>query len=103
MNSGRTAHIVRRDNLWDKFWYDSRGKVVVFQWPNIWLIGWVVLAFLSMVVPRGKSSDIFWWASTAVLAFWALLEIFKGVNYFRRLLGAAVLLLTIASAFNIGR
>jgi hypothetical protein len=99
VRSTRTQH---RD-LWDKIWKDRRGKTVIYQHPNILLIAWAVLAFVSMIVPRGKTSDITWWASTVVLAAWSLLEMFKGVNYFRRALGAFILLITIASAFGVGR
>jgi hypothetical protein len=102
MERDRTARRPQQD-LWDRIWRDKRGKIVIYQNPNIWLIAWAVLAFISMVVPRGKTSDIVWWASTIVLAFWALLELFRGVNYFRRALGAFILLITIAGALGLGR
>ena len=102
MEQVRSAR-TRERSLWHKIWYDRRGKIVIYQNPNIWLIGWALLAFASMIAPRGNVSDIFWWASSAVLAIWSLLELFKGVNYFRRALGLFVLLLTIASVFGVGR
>lgn len=85
---------------WDKFWKDKHGEVVVYQHPNIWLIGWVVLAFVSLFVNE-KLADILWHISLGVLAIWALLEIFKGVNYFRRTMGVVVLLLVVLAAFRI--
>lgn len=87
-------------DLWDKFWKDKEGNVVVYQHPNVFLIGWLVLALASLFT-SSKLADILWQLSLAVLAIWALLEIFKGVNYFRRSLGAFVLLLVILAAFRV--
>ena len=87
-------------DLWDKFWKDKEGNVVVYQHPNVFLIGWLVLA-LSSLFTSSKLADILWQLSLAVLAIWVLLEIFKGVNYFRRTLGVFVLLLVILAAFRV--
>jgi hypothetical protein len=92
-----------RDSVWDKIWRDKHGDIVIYQHPNVWLIGWAILACISLFVPRGTNQEVFWWLSNIVLAIWALLEIFKGVNYFRRGLGLFVLLVTIAGAFGVGR
>jgi hypothetical protein len=70
----------------------------VAQWPNLPL--WVFLV-LSIVIrasrPVGRAGAILRDAASAVLILWALDEVLRGVNPFRRLLGIAVLLLTIAT------
>lgn len=81
--------------LWDKIWRDDEGNVVIWQMPNIWLIGWAVLTFASLLFSKGLISNILTWAGEASLIIWCLLEIFKGVNYFRRFLGLAVLVYAI--------
>lgn len=86
-------------DLWDKFWKDKRGRVVVWQTPNAFLIAWAVLTLLSLFL-NGAASDILWWVAIVDLAIWSLLEIFKGVNYLRRALGIIVLVLTILSAIK---
>lgn len=86
-------------DLWDKFWKDKDGNIVVYQRPNIWLIGWVVLTMLSLFL-NGKASDYLWWGALALLTVWSLLEIFKGVNYLRRSLGVVVLVLIIMAALK---
>jgi hypothetical protein len=91
----------RRD-LWDRIWRNRRGEVVIFQTPNLWLIAWVVLTCVSVLASSRTIANTFWWLSCAVLTIWALLEVFKGVNYFRRLLGLFVLFLVVGSAFGIG-
>lgn len=77
-------------DLWNKFWKDSNGNIVIWQWPNIWLIAWAAFTFLSLIF-TGLVSKIFTWGGEAGLLIWCLLEIFKGVNYFRRLLGLLIL------------
>jgi hypothetical protein len=77
--------------VWDKIWRDDDGNVVIWQMPNVWLIGWAVLTFASLLFSKGHIANILTWAGEASLIIWCLLEIFKGVNYFRRALGIAVL------------
>ncbi len=85
--SGKLKH----QSLWDKIWRDSDGKVVIWQTPNVWLIGWAIFTFASLLFSKGLISNILSWAGEASLFVWCLQEIFKGVNYFRRMLGAVVL------------
>jgi hypothetical protein len=82
--------------VWDKIWKDKDGSVVIWQMPNAFLIGWAVLTIICLVT-SGKTSDVFGDVADASLVVWALLEIFKGVNYFRRALGVVVLIFAIAS------
>lgn len=94
-------HRYESQDWWDKFWKDKDGNVVIYSRPNALLIAWVVLTLASLFAPRGMFEAIFWWASLAVLTAWSLLEIFKGVNYFRRTLGALVLIMVILAAFKL--
>lgn len=82
--------------MWDKFWKDKHGRVVIWQWPNPYLYGWVGLTVLAMLT-HGQTADIFSILGSISLVVWALLEIFKGVNYFRRLLGLLVLVFAVAT------
>lgn len=91
---------VRPDrDLWDRIWRDKHGKIVIYQNPNPVLIGWVVLTIAS-IITAGTVYHVLWYVAEALLAVWSLLEIFKGVNYFRRALGVIVLLMTIAALFK---
>lgn len=93
--------VYQDQDLWDKFWKDKHGRVVVWQMPNVFLIGWVVLTLASLFT-NGNLATGLWWAALAVLAIWSLLEIFKGVNYLRRLLGLIVLAVIVAAIFKVG-
>jgi len=98
LSSGRHD---RRD-LWDKIWRNKQGRIVIFQMPNVWLIAWAVLTCVSLLAASHSVANTFWWLSSAVLAIWALLEIFRGANYFRRALGGFVLLMIVGGMFGIG-
>ncbi|HEX7632996.1 MAG TPA: hypothetical protein VF401_01575 [Candidatus Saccharimonadales bacterium] len=87
--------------FWDKFWKDKHGDVVVYQRPNAWIIGWLVLAIIAAFTYGGFSHAISKIA-TVVLIIWSLLELFQGVNYFRRTLGLLVLLVSVGHLFGIG-
>jgi hypothetical protein len=83
-------------SLWDKIWLDRQGRFVIWQTPNIWLIIWAVLTFASLFISGRLASDLSF-VGDIFLVIWCLLEILKGVNYFRRLLGIVVLIFTISS------
>jgi hypothetical protein len=98
LSSGRQD----RRSLWSRIWRNRHGDVVIFQMPNVWLIAWAILTCISVLAASRTMANTFWWLSSTVLVIWSLLEIFKGVNYFRRGLGLFVLALTIGSLFGIG-
>jgi hypothetical protein len=79
----------------DKFWKDKYGRTVVWQRPNLLIIVWAITAFFALFLELGTVERIFYYISYTLLMIWALLEIFQGANYFRRLLGISVLLLVI--------
>jgi hypothetical protein len=87
---------VHRRSLWDRTWKDKSGKTVLWQRPNAWLIGWAVLTTISLLFTR-RPADIISSVASLSLIIWALLEIFRGVNYYRRFLGAIVLLYAVAA------
>jgi len=89
-------------SLWDKIWRNEDGDVVIWQWPNIWLIAWAGVNFVSIFVSSRGVSKAIWWVGFVLLMVWAILEITKGANYFRRALGVAVFLLNIALAIHGG-
>lgn len=74
-----------------KFVSDKDGKVVIFQPPNLPIIGWLICMIVAMLLPIGFMKNGFMNLSGAFLFLWAYLEITNGVSGFRRLLGVAVL------------
>lgn len=100
---GRHRSMAASQSLWDKIWRDRNGNVIIYQFPNVWLIVWFVLEFVSLVVPSHSMAEgVSWWLATAALGVWSLLEIFQGANYFRRALGLLVAISTIVTVFGVG-
>ena len=61
------------------------GRLVVVQWPNVPLWIWIVATVLRLRL-----------LATVALIAWALWEVARGVNPFRRILGGLILVGTIA-------
>ncbi|MBD2297663.1 hypothetical protein H6G80_11535 [Nostoc sp. FACHB-87] len=80
------------NTLVDKTFRDRNGNIVIAQMPNLPLIVWFVTSILSLIFSTGKIHLVFDTLATGSLFTWAWLELFEGVNYFRRALGLVVLL-----------
>jgi hypothetical protein len=68
----------------------TTGKIVIVQFPNIALIAWLA-ATAAALVTTGSVHTILVYTATVALVVWAAGELLCGVNPFRQLLGAAVL------------
>ena len=78
--------------LFDKTFRDNDGNIVIAQKPNLPILVWLVATLLNLL----PTNDLIH-TGAGVLAFgalftWAWMELFQGVNYFRRTLGFIVLL-----------
>ena len=68
------------------------GRITIGQWPNLPL--WLFLGLAAagrILAPAGSVGTALRVAEGLALAWWALDEILRGVNPWRRFLGAAVL------------
>ena len=68
----------------------SSGKIVVMQWPNLPV--WIFLAALAVqyvLHPAGALGTAVTVIAALSLAWWALDELVRGANPWRRFLGAA--------------
>ena len=79
------------------FFKDKQGRIVLFQFPNLPLIVWFATLLGAKVVSTGNVHDLLNLLSFSALFFWAWLEAFYGVNYFRRALGLIVIIYSIRS------
>ncbi|OUL30508.1 hypothetical protein BV372_21720 [Nostoc sp. T09] len=84
------------NTLVDKTFRDSNGNIVIAQPPNLPLIVWIVSSLLSLIVTSGTIHTVLDVLATGSFFTWAWLELFQGVNYFRRALGLAGLIGLIA-------
>jgi hypothetical protein len=75
----------------------STGRLTVVQWPNVPLALFLLVSVVSRIVhPSGDAAMFFRVLGVVALTAWALDELVRGVNPFRRILGAAVLAATVA-------
>jgi hypothetical protein len=75
----------------DKIFRNSEGDIVLAQMPNPPLIAWGVCSGLKLLFPTGQPALGLDAIAFGALFTWAWLELFQGVNYFRRTLGLLVL------------
>ena len=74
------------------------GRMTVAQWPNVSLSVFIVLSLaLHFFNPKGGTRDVLRVFADVALLVWALDELVRGVNPFRRILGLVVIVATIAS------
>lgn len=83
--------------LFDWFCRDRRtGRITIAQFPNVPLWIFLITVGLRYVVPADSvirtTVD---WIGLAALIWWALAEVVRGVNPFRRLLGVGGIALCI--------
>jgi hypothetical protein len=74
----------------DRFFRDSDGNIVMIQPPNLPILVTFGALLLQFVFPSGKLQTGLELIAFGTLYTWAWLEIFQGVNYFRRSLGLLV-------------
>lgn len=84
----------------DKIIKDNNGRVVLWQNPNLALWSWIVLKLFGLVLENGRIKSGIEQLATATLFTWAFLEATKGVNYFRRSAGLAVLVAIVWGFFR---
>jgi hypothetical protein len=66
-------------------------QIVLLQAPNAALATYIVAIIIGRFLPPGNWLQAERAVAYGVLFTWAWMEIFSGVNYFRRALGAVVL------------
>jgi hypothetical protein len=84
------------NTLFDKTFRDIEGNVVIAQPPNLPLLVWLAATLLKLAPTGDRISVVLDVIAFGALFTWAWLELFEGVNYFRRTLGFVVLIGAIA-------
>lgn len=77
--------------LWNKLWYDSSGKLSLIELPNIPLLLAGLFWIASLLGAHTKLATTFSNLEFGFLFVWSWLEITTGKSYFRKILGAIVL------------
>ena len=81
----------------EKCYKNDKGKVTLAEIPNLPVIVWLVCVIIQKVVSTGTLHDLAGVIGFGAVFTFAWMELFDGSNYFRRLLGLIVLVVTISS------
>lgn len=82
------------------FFKDDEGSYVIWQWPNLPLVGWFVCFVLAIIFSDYSIKSTFQDLSRMFLFLWAYLEIKSGLSSFRKLLGVVVMVLVVITLFK---
>jgi hypothetical protein len=96
------AGVVTRMLRWT-FRNRRTGRLTVAQWPNLVLSVFIVGTLVALAVqPTGRLHAALRVVTVVALSVWALDEMARGVNPFRRGLGAVVAAVTVISLLGWG-
>jgi hypothetical protein len=89
------------NTLFDKTFRDSEGNIVIAQPPNPPLLVGITATVLNLIIKNGNIHTGLEAIGFGALFTWAWLELFEGVNYFRRALGLLVLIGLVGSRLSL--
>jgi hypothetical protein len=75
----------------------NTGRVAIAQFPNAALWMFLVASVARRVMPGGTGRDVVRAVAVVALTWWALDEVARGVNPWRRILGLGVFAATVIS------
>ena len=78
-----------------KFFKDRDGHIVLWQTPNVPLVGWVLFIVSTHILHTASWQQFASYMSFGFIFTWAWLEMTGGASYFRRALGLIVLVVSI--------
>lgn len=83
--------------IFKKLFLDKNGRIVVAQFPNVPITIWFLGLLISTIFPGLSYINFVNIIATSSLIIWTALEIYSGVNLFRKILGIAVLIILLIS------
>ena len=87
--AGTARNRVTLRSAFDWFFRDRRsGRIVVAHVPNLAILLWIATVVARWLVDSGSTADVLLaWAGYVTLGWWAIDEVLRGVNPWRRTLG----------------
>ena len=92
----------RLRSLLDWFFRDRRtGKILIVHVPNLAILLWMATVLARQLTTQGTTADtLLEWAGTLTLGWWAIDEVVRGVNPWRRVLGLAVCIVVVLGVIS---
>ncbi|WP_088893622.1 hypothetical protein [Leptolyngbya ohadii] len=103
MSSQINTNLDKRDSLFNRIFRDSEGNIVIAQLPNLPATIGTAATLLHFVAPNGAIGILSGLVGFGTLYTWAWLELFSGVNYFRKGLGLVSLVGLLALGYSLFR
>ncbi|MDY6940105.1 MAG: hypothetical protein SWY16_20925 [Cyanobacteriota bacterium] len=100
LNRDPDSFEAEQPTLFDRIFRDSEGNIVIAQPPNLPMLVGIAAIALRFLLSSGPIHDVLSLVAFGAWFTWGWLELFEGVNYFRRALGAISLVSIIALALN---
>lgn len=106
---GAPAYLTGTNAYWDQnvvvfdwvFRSRETGRITIGQTPNVMLSVFVLATVVRWIVrPSGTAATVIGGVATGALVLWALDELVRGVNPWRRALGAGVLTWQVVRLFT---
>lgn len=101
MSSQIDTNLDKRNTLLDRIFRDSKGNIVIAQPPNLPITVGTAATLLHFVAPNGAIGILSGLVGFGTLYAWAWLELFSGVNYFRKGLGLVSLVGLLALGYSL--
>jgi hypothetical protein len=99
-NDGRQRAPILRAFDW-LFRNRRTGRITIAQFPDLALTIFLVTVVLRWFVTSGTAHTALGWIGVAALAWWAVDEVLRGVNPWRRLLGLGGLAFAVAGLVSL--
>jgi hypothetical protein len=87
-------------NILDKLLRNKEGKLILWQFPNTPLFGWLIFTLLASIFEHGRIHGGFRLLAQTFLFVWAYFELTSGDTIFRKVLGTIVLIYIVLSLFR---
>jgi hypothetical protein len=87
-------------HIFDHIFRNKKGTVVIWQFPNAPLWGWIVASVAAMIIKHGREHAGLHLLAQAFLFAWAYLELRSGESIFRKVLGGLLLIVIAISFFK---
>lgn len=88
------------DGIISKLFRDKHGHLVIWQFPNPPLWGWILSSVVGKLLPAGTIQHASTQLAQLFLFTWSYLEIRAGESLFRRVLGVIVAGFIVFSLFS---
>jgi hypothetical protein len=101
LNRNFEQNQANESSLFDRTFRDSEGNIVIIQPPNLPVLVGTTATLLHFVASNGTIAILSGLVGFGTLYTWAWLELFQGVNYFRRGLGFVSLVGLVALGYSL--